>query len=149
MTINIRHVDTCLPCYLLDHHNRPGELLVGVTCRAQSVEEVANEIVDEINLVCAGGLPDGFPDLSDDEIREIGKAAAEGVDMVPDAEPDRCKECDSDVKMNRVRLDGGRTAYICDDCGHAHSIADLLEDFNDELCAAWFLVTWNMESDDE
>jgi hypothetical protein len=24
------HIDTCLSCYLLDHHNRPGELLLGV-----------------------------------------------------------------------------------------------------------------------
>lgn len=26
-----QHIDTCLSCYLTDHHNRPGELLLGAS----------------------------------------------------------------------------------------------------------------------
>lgn len=26
----LQYIDTCMPCYLQDHHNRPSELLLGV-----------------------------------------------------------------------------------------------------------------------
>lgn len=29
-TVTIDHIDTCLSCYLTDHHSRPGEVLIGV-----------------------------------------------------------------------------------------------------------------------
>jgi hypothetical protein len=30
MPVQLQHIDTCLACYLQDHHNRPGEHLAGV-----------------------------------------------------------------------------------------------------------------------
>ena len=47
-TVSIHHIDTCLSCYLTDHHNRPGEVLIGVpvtaaTTYAEALEQLVSE----------------------------------------------------------------------------------------------------------
>lgn len=43
------HIDTCLSCYLQDHHNRDGELLLGVPVNGEStVGEVLDELASEL-----------------------------------------------------------------------------------------------------
>lgn len=44
------HIDTCLSCYLQDHHNRPGELLLGATVDGTTdAKEVLDELLQELN----------------------------------------------------------------------------------------------------
>jgi hypothetical protein len=64
------HIDTCLSCYLQDHHNRPGELLLGTEVDgATSYQEVLDGLLSQLN-----GLdrdPDSFDyDAAEAAIRE-------------------------------------------------------------------------------
>jgi hypothetical protein len=44
-----RHIDTCLGCYLLDHHNRPGELLLGATVDGNTTQaEVLWDLIHQL-----------------------------------------------------------------------------------------------------
>lgn len=43
-------IDVCLGCYLLDHHNRPGELLLGAAVDGNTTQgEVLDELLRELN----------------------------------------------------------------------------------------------------
>lgn len=72
------HIDTCLSCYLTDHHNRDGEALVGIIPRGQSVDEAASELADETESVGDDRVP---ADLTRDEIVLTFKRALRGVDL--------------------------------------------------------------------
>lgn len=41
-------VDVCLGCYLQDHHNRPGERLIGVTAYGQDSYQLAKDVINEL-----------------------------------------------------------------------------------------------------
>jgi hypothetical protein len=44
------HIDTCLGGYLLDHHNRPGELLLGAAVDGETTRhDVLQELLQELN----------------------------------------------------------------------------------------------------
>lgn len=46
------HIDTCLPCYLQDHHNRDGELLLGVPVDGRHlVEDVLDALESEFHAI--------------------------------------------------------------------------------------------------
>lgn len=75
MAHSIVHVDTCLSCYLLDHHNRPGELLVGVELGTDS-ETAALAMRDEFNEL-GWDREDPAPTIETEECRE----ALKGVDL--------------------------------------------------------------------
>lgn len=46
------HIDTCLPCYLQDHHNRDGELLLGVPVDGDTTgQEVKEALLDEFQQI--------------------------------------------------------------------------------------------------
>lgn len=48
--MNVTHIDTCLGCYLTDHHNRPGELLLGVSVDGSTTyQEVKDELLSQLN----------------------------------------------------------------------------------------------------
>lgn len=48
--VTLSHVDTCLHCYLTDHHNREGEYLIGVPVDGATTNHaVFDAIDDEIN----------------------------------------------------------------------------------------------------
>jgi hypothetical protein len=65
MALNISHIDTCLSCYLTDHHNRDGEYLIGIPVNgATTVGEIAAELESEIS----GAYDVGFPDSITDEV---------------------------------------------------------------------------------
>ena len=58
MVVDVSHIDTCLACYLTDHHNRDGELLIGVQAdgamtNAEVLESVSEEFGRDLGLVCA------------------------------------------------------------------------------------------------
>lgn len=47
--MDVTHIDTCLGCYLQDHHNRPGELLLGVPVDGSTTyQEVLDALMDEL-----------------------------------------------------------------------------------------------------
>lgn len=65
------HIDTCLSCYLQDHHNRPGELLLGVVVDGTTTfREIKDELLSELN-----GLMIDSESFDYDEARKaIGEA---------------------------------------------------------------------------
>ena len=77
MTINARYLDTCPPDYLQDHHNRPGEMLVGAYL-GDNVDNTVEQIIDGLDMDAA--LP---PDWDVDALRTAVAAALEGVDLRP------------------------------------------------------------------
>lgn len=75
MTITARYVDTCLPDYLQDHHNRPGEMLVG-SYLGMTKEDTALEMLQ--NMDDDSVLPPGWdPDTVQAEIAMV----LNGVDL--------------------------------------------------------------------
>lgn len=61
MTLHVTHIDTCLPCYLQDHHTRDGETLIGIRVDGGTTNaEVKNDLITEATLCEA--LPEHFTD---------------------------------------------------------------------------------------
>ena len=79
--VTLTHVDTCLPCYVQDHHNRDGECLFGVHVDGSStVADVREGLETEIR---ASG--DRVPDyVTDEQIASAVTALFEGVDPARD-----------------------------------------------------------------
>jgi hypothetical protein len=74
MTIAARYIDTCLPDYLLDHHNRPGEMLVGAylgMTLSDTVEDMLHNMDDDAAL----------PSYDQDELKRTVRNALVGVDL--------------------------------------------------------------------
>jgi hypothetical protein len=98
-TINVsaQHIDTCLSCYLTDHHNRDGELLVGIEPRGQSVADAVTEAQDE-----AFALLDGNgPSLDADLVALAFRIALDGVDLKP---VDETSPGDDDDSSDRAQV---------------------------------------------
>lgn len=58
MSYDLSHVDTCLPCYLMDHHYRDGELLLCAAVDGRTTHrEVREQLLNELH---GGNAPDGF-----------------------------------------------------------------------------------------
>jgi hypothetical protein len=73
MTINARYIDTCFSDYLQDHHNRPGECLVGAYLGG-TIESAFDDMLNDVNV------PDH---IDQDEIAHAVRGALEGVDLRP------------------------------------------------------------------
>lgn len=75
-TVTVRHVDTCLSCYLQDHHNREGECLIGIHVdRSSRVHTVKRDLLDAMNNVDST-----FPeDMTDAEIKAAVVEAFQGA----------------------------------------------------------------------
>lgn len=108
------HIDTCLGCYLLDHHNRPGELLLGAAVDGNTTQgEVLEELLRELNA----------RDIDDESfVYDEAKGALKSLFC-------------------------GAFGTVLD--GKFDPSLDLRnEDYDDsEPCQAWFLLTWDTESD--
>lgn len=52
MNLCVTHIDTCLPCYLNDHYNRDGEVLIGIGVYGPSTTnaEVKDNLITEATL---------------------------------------------------------------------------------------------------
>lgn len=78
MVVSLSHIDTCLPCYLQDHHNRDGELLLGVPVDNEATyASVREDLRSEFN-----GADYGVDDVTD----EMFEAAL--AECFADAKPD-------------------------------------------------------------
>lgn len=71
------HVDTCIGCYLQDHHNRDGECLFGVYVDGNStVDDVRKGLIDEVRQT-GDRVPD---EVTDEAIAAAIAATFDGVD---------------------------------------------------------------------
>lgn len=117
---SVTHIDTCLPDYLQDHHNRDGELLLGVPVNADStVGEVMDGLLDEFRAV-AWDLGEYRKGYSHDK----AKAAVKGLIVDNDERRDRI--FDSSLE----RVPEGEEDYY-------------------ESPQAWFLIHWDVPDEDE
>lgn len=115
----VSHIDTCLSCYLYDHHNRDGELLLGVFVDADStVGEVLDALADEYHQI---GWEMGESRLGFDY--EAGEAAIAALKV---ENADRLERI-FDSSLERVPEDE-------DDIG--------------EACQAWFLIHWDVPDEE-
>jgi len=79
MALTISYIDTCRPDYLQDHHNRDGELLLGVCLAGQNPEEAAHDLLAMLNSADWGVYPE---DIDDKAFLAIAKDAMD-VDFRP------------------------------------------------------------------
>lgn len=119
---SVVHIDTCLACYLQDHHNRDGELLLGVTVTGETtIGEVFNELEDEFRSIAWDIAADrkGF---------DYDKAFA-----AIKAERSKHHPMDLDRKLFDPSLD-----------------IPTEEDYEDmaEFPKAWFLIVWSVPEEE-
>lgn len=118
-SLTCSHVDTCLSSFLLDHHNREGELLLGVFVDGNLTNGgVLRELLIELHTATASIDPADLPGFDYDS----AKAAA--------------KSLFADFSPNEM------------DRGLFDSSLDIDEDADDEIDAdemaqAWFLFRWD------
>ena len=77
MQVSCTHVETCLGCYLTDHHNREGELLLGIVPRSQTEDEAVEELLEEA-LSSYGEVP---AIVTEDMLKAAFEEALEDVDL--------------------------------------------------------------------
>ncbi len=87
--ITVEHVDTCLGCYLTDHHNRPGEFLVGIPCAGQGLDDALTELAEEIAVCAPDEFRTGAP-LFETQCRD----ALRGIDL---SDPDPSSDADNEA----------------------------------------------------
>lgn len=115
-----QHINTCPPCYLNDHHNRDGELLIGVFVDGNATEsDVLWEVIRELQEVRG-------------DIRE--ESALPGFDY------DAAK---ASVKTLFL-LRGG--AFDLTDTFDA-TLVEPDHENDPEPVQAWFLFTWDTKGD--
>lgn len=114
------HIDTCLSCFLHDHHNRDGELLLGVYVDGTStISQVLASLVSEF--------------------QQVGCQIAEGREGY---DHDKAKE--ALAHLINENSDRGETLF-----DSSLDIPNEDEDC-EEYCQAWFLLTWDLpEEEDE
>jgi len=114
------HIDTCLSCYLLDHHNRDGELLLGVYVDgSMTVGQVLANLVADFGEVAwhLGESRKGYDD--DKAFTALGRLINENADV-----KDKLFDSSLETPTNDDDLDGG------------------------DYCQAWFLLTWDVPDED-
>ena len=77
MSVSVSHIDTCLACYLQDHHNRGGEILIGVAVDGATTQaQVKTELLDEIARY---DWPEDADHITDDMVNAAIDEAFSGV----------------------------------------------------------------------
>lgn len=117
---SIVHIDTCLPCYLQDHHNRDGELLLGVYVDGNStVKDVLDGLDDEFRSI-AWDIASERAGYDDDKASAVlAKLRQDNADKL-DALFDSSLEVPSEE-----------------------------EDGFSESCYAWFLLVWPIPDEED
>lgn len=113
--VTVYHKDTCISCYLRDHHNRDGECLVGIMPYCQTVEEAREEIFREISDVWYEKVPEAITDA------QIKAAIA---------------ECVPDTAVKEF--------YYIDGDGETHATVPESAEDDDclETAQLWFVMEW-------
>ena len=118
----VTHIDTCLSSFLNDHHNRDGELLLGVFVDGNAtVGSVLDAVRDEYRQIAyeMGENRLGFD--YDEGLKAIEAMIAENGD--------------NRDKLFDASLDVMGEDYDDDDCS--------------ESCQAWFLVHWDVPEEED
>lgn len=69
ISLSISHIDTCLPCYLQDHHNREGEVLLQASVDGSTnYRQVHAALFDQWHNEAEVEIPEGY---------EVEQASAE------------------------------------------------------------------------
>jgi hypothetical protein len=113
------HIDTCLSCYLNDHHNREGELLLGVFVDGNStVRDVLDGLKDEFRQFAY--------DLRADSLGYDHDKAAEALDrLIAENEEVWDKLFDSSLEYHSE------------------------DEFGEDYVQAWFLLTWDIPEEED
>lgn len=130
--IDISHIDTCLSCYLQDHHNRAGELLLGVPVDGTTtMGDVLQGIRDEYNQ------SNGIEDQSGEFI--VGQDEAFEVAHI---------ELHQGVNMDEAFDDGLESPPNEDEESEDYDAQAVSDWENAETCYAWFVITATVEDSD-
>lgn len=81
MMIEVKYIETCLSEYLTDHHNRPGELLLGLPAVGLDEEEAVETLWDDLCSRDDGSLH--LPKVTEDQLKKTFAEAVKGVDFRP------------------------------------------------------------------
>ena len=115
------HVDTCLSSFLLDHHNREGELLLGVFIDGSyTYGDVLNGLLTELHDSTASIDPADLPGFDYDSAKAAAKSLF--VDVHP-------------MRMDRGLFDSSLDIVEADDMA--------------EMVQAWFLFRWEENCPDD
>jgi hypothetical protein len=115
----VTHIDTCLSSYLQDHHNRDGELLLGVYVDGNTtIGDILRDLESEFNqMFLEDGERGGFNgDKASAAIAKLKEDNKDRLDTIFDSKLETPSEDDEDMG---------------------------------ESCQAWFLIHWNVPDDDE
>lgn len=81
-SLTCSHVDTCLSSFLLDHHNREGELLLGVFVDGSYTEgDLLAALLDELRDASASIDSDYLPGFDYDSAKAAAKSLFAGRDL--------------------------------------------------------------------
>lgn len=116
-------IDVCLGCFINDHHDRPGELLLGVYVDGStSRHDVMSGAIDEMRQIGFDRLPEMVEGMTGTDAAKaaIKTLFCESFGTTPEA---LAKPFDPtlEVPSGDSGLDGG------------------------DYCQAWFLLTWEVE----
>lgn len=76
------HVDTCLSSFVLDHHNREGELLLGVFVDGVAKHaDVLHGLLDELRDATAAIDPADLPGFDYDSAKAAAKSLFADIDL--------------------------------------------------------------------
>lgn len=76
------HIDTCMSCFLNDHHNRDGELLLGVFVDgASTFHDVLWALIDELQTASASIDPADVPGWDYDAAKACAKSLFAETDL--------------------------------------------------------------------
>lgn len=119
VTFMWHHIDTCLSCFLHDHHNRDGELLLGVYVDGESIiKDVLDDLRNE--LQCFGyDLGSGRAGYDHEEAKAALDRFFDDISVPLDSLFDPSLEIPD---------------------GHP-------DDIDGEACQAWFLLTWDLNEE--
>lgn len=117
----VAHIDTCLSCYLQDHHNRDGELLLGVYVDGETtIGEVLDQLSGEFASIGwdLGEDRRGFDyDKAKAALARFGEENADRLDRIFDPSLEVLSDEEKEDAMDEVQ--------------------------------AWFLISWDVPEEDE
>lgn len=115
------HIDTCLSCFLHDHHHRDGELLLGVFVDGNAtVGDILDGLADEFRSVAY--------DLASERLGYDHDAARKALEALREENADRLdRPFDSSLEVPTEDDENDDGDYV----------------------QAWFLLTWDVPEEEE
>lgn len=122
VTFMWHHIDTCVSDYLRDHHNRDGELLLGVYVDGEStVNMVLDDLISEFHQI-AYQIGENRRGYDHDAAKDaLDRLYTENLDVM-----DKPFDASLEILTDEEK-----------------------EDFAGEMCQAWFLLTWDLPEEED